>query len=92
MVSPKITVITLTKAYGNYVGNAPVVKVIYYLKDIKTENALLTAVNIVKMTDNDRLCHLCAYCSPNSPIVRYTNSNSIIWHDKNYWFSRGHYF
>jgi len=38
-------------------------KVITLIKDIKTEIALLAAVNIVKMAGNDRLC---AYSSPNS--------------------------
>jgi len=32
--------------YGNYVGNAPVDKVINYLKQIKTENALLAALSL----------------------------------------------
>jgi len=32
--------------YGNYVGNAPVGKVINYLKHIETEKALLAALSI----------------------------------------------
>jgi len=41
--------------YGNYVGSAPRRKGNYF-KDIKTENAQLPALSIVKMTGNDQLC------------------------------------
>jgi len=44
MVLPEITRNNGNYSYGNYVNNANV------------ENALL--VNIVKMTSNDRLCHV----------------------------------
>jgi len=47
--------------YSNYVGNTPRREGIY-LKDIQTARG---SVNIKKMTNNNRLCHLCAYSSRN---------------------------